>query len=68
MDRKIVAGAFIVDGLWITAQVIFAILWLAGIINWPWYWLLSPLIFALVICSLSLAVLLIARGLTQWRQ
>ncbi len=66
MNRKIKGVADIADGLWIATQVVIAILWLFGVIHWPWYWLLAPVIFTLTAVILGSVMLLIVQGLAKW--
>ena len=42
-----------------TVAIVFTILKLTGVINWPWVWVLSPLWIGLISCAVIVAVALI---------
>ena len=48
-------------GLFGTLQIIFIVLKLAGLVDWPWFWILSPIIFEM---GFVIFILLIACILT----
>ena len=43
--------------------IVFIVLKLVGVINWSWFWVLSPMIFSI---SLTILILLIAFALVIW--
>lgn len=43
--------------------IVFIVLKLVGVINWSWFWVLSPMIFSI---SLTILILLIVFALVIW--
>ena len=43
--------------------IVFIVLKLVGVINWSWFWVLSPMIFSI---SLTILILLIVFALMIW--
>ena len=43
--------------------IVFIVLKLVGVINWSWFWVLSPMIFSI---SLTILILLILFALVIW--
>ena len=43
--------------------IVFIVLKLVGVINWSWFWVLSPMIFSI---SLTILILLIVLALMIW--
>ena len=43
--------------------IVFIVLKLVGVINWSWFWVLSPMIFSI---SLTILILLIVFAIVIW--
>lgn len=51
-----------------TAQVVFIILKLCGLINWSWWWVMSPTLFSLAVVLIALAIAAIALKIQEKRK
>ena len=46
--------------------IVFIVLKLVGVINWSWFWVLSPIIFSVALGMVILVVFLILCKIKRW--